>query len=136
MLNNQSGLFNLVTKYIDSVDKIANHVQYCTNYNFPFIYVNKGDRFSTVDLTVWGTSYSITENGINLIKKRYENEHDFLEFILKPKSTIKDWTTSENQDDCHYEKIPNERIPDFCNRIFDIVSEYNEPVTNERVKLS
>ena len=36
-----------------------------------------------VSLTVGGKGYQITKDGIEMIRKRYEEEHDFTEFILK-----------------------------------------------------
>jgi len=90
--------------------------------------VNKGDRYSSVHLTVGGKGYQITKDGLELIRKRYEEEHDFTEFILKNKSGFIEENTSENPLDCDYGKIMNERLDNFCNRIFDIAIEYNEPL--------
>ena len=119
-------MFNLITKYIDDEDEVWHHVHYCKNNCFPYIYVNKGDRYSSVHLTVGGKGYQITKDGLELIRKRYEEEHDFTEFIFKNKSEFIEENTSENPLDCNYGKIMNERIDDFCNRIFDIALEYNE----------
>jgi len=119
-------VFNLITKYIDDEDEVWHHVHYCKNNGFPYIYVNKGDRYSSVHLTVGGKGYQITKDGLELIRKRYEEEHDFTEFIFKNKSEFIEENTSENPLDCNYGKIMNERIDDFCNRIFDIALEYNE----------
>ena len=121
-------MFNLITKYIDDEDEVWHHVHYCKNNGFPYIYVNKGDRYSSVHLTVGGKGYQITKDGLELIRKRYEEEHDFTEFILKNESGFIEENTSENPLDCNYGKIMNERIDNFCNRIFDIALEYNEPL--------
>jgi len=121
-------VFNLITKYIDDEDEIWHHVHYCKNNGFPYIYVNKGDRYSSIHLTVGGKGYQITKDGLELIRKRYEEEHDFTEFILKNKLGFIEENTSENPLDCNYGKIMNERINNFCDRIFDIALEYNEPL--------
>lgn len=63
---------------------------------------------------------------MELVRKRYEVEHDYLENDWNPKKHLMYWSTSEGKEICTYENIYLERIPDFCNRLFEIAMKYNE----------
>jgi len=96
--------------------------------NIPYITVTKATKFCKVNLDMVSTKSNLSEIGMELIKRRYEIEHDYLESKHHPKTSKIRWTTSEGKESCYYEKIYIKRVDDFCNRIFDIAMKYNKPL--------
>jgi len=113
--------------------KKYNHWKYCKSNNIPYIAVKQKIKYSSVDLDMYAVDYELSEIGQKLIEKQYEIEHDYMESLWRGhKPSSEQWLTSIGKLGGLHQKIPNERIPTFCEKIFDIAMKYNQPLTIKR----
>ena len=108
----------------NSVSKSNKYYLQCKKENKPYILASKRSTYYFITLDMYPCAYDLTKNGLELIKKLFREEEDYLESI---RARSREILSGYGLASCSFNSVRKERLDRFCNRLYEIGTKYIIP---------